>query len=239
MPRHADTEMCFQQKTIKLIADPYPPYQFKEKNRIKGIDYEIIRSSFGEHQMEIAVNLLPWDMCMDSINRKDADGIFQIVRTSEREAILLFSDPLRTARTIFLRRIGTDIEIRSDMGFKSQLKDSLLGVLSGYSYNPDINGLEKSIKREYQSQEGLLKALTVNEVDLILMDSGVAYYLMNRMGVKNIERVPGNEITRELHAAFLKEKEELRELFNIGLRSIREKGVYREIFRKYGVPETT
>ena len=232
---HAVTEMSLQQRTIKLVADPYPPYQFKENHLIKGIDYEIIRSSFSEHNIKITVELLPWDMCMNSIRRKEADGIFQIVRTPEREALVLFSDPLRTASTFFLRRADTDITIQSDAGLQSQLKDALVGVLSGYSYNPDIDGLEKT--REYQSQEGLLQALTGNEVDLIVMDSGVAYHLMNTMNVKNIERVPGYEITRELHVAFLKDKEELKDLFNIGLRSIREKGVYREIFRKYGVPE--
>lgn len=232
---HAVTEMSLQQRTIKLVADPYPPYQFKENHLIKGIDYEIIRSSFWEHKIEIKVDLLPWDMCMDSLKKKEADGIFQIVRTPEREGMLLFSDALRTAKTIFFKRIGTDVEIGSDMGIESQLEDTLLGVLSGYSYSPDIDDLEKSIKREYQSQEGLLQALTGNEVDLIVMDSGVAYHLMNTMNVKNIERVPGYEITRELHLAFLKDKEELKDLFNIGLRSIREKGIYEEIFRKYGV----
>jgi len=233
---HAVTEMSLQQRTIKLVADPYPPYQFKENHLIKGIDYEIIRSSFSEHNIKITVELLPWDMCMNSIRRKEADGIFQIVRTPEREALLLFSDPFRTASTLFLRRAGTDMKIRSDTDLQSQLKGALVGVLSGYSYNPDIDGLEKTIKREYQSQEELLQALAVNETDLILMDSGVAYYFMNRLNVKNIERVPGYEISRELYVAFLKEKQELRDFFNVGLKRIREKGVYREILRKYGVP---
>jgi len=226
------------QDTIKLVADPYPPYQYKEKNRIKGIDYEIISSSFGEHNREVEAELLPWDMCMDSIRKKEADGIFQIVRTPDREALLSFSDPLRTASTVFLKRTGTDMTIRSKVELQIQLKDVSLGVLSGYSYNPEIDGLEKTMKQEYQSQEELFQALTAGETQLILIDSGVAAYFMSRLNITQIVRVPGYEINRDLHLAFLKEKEELSDLFNIGLKRIKERGVYREIFRKYGVPES-
>ena len=223
------------QPTINLVADPYPPYQYMENGVIKGIDHDIINAAFKEHRIEIRVQLFPWDECVSSINQKRADGIFQIVRTPEREKDFVFSDPLRTAKTVFLRKLRSNIEIRNEKKLAEQLIGYKVGALSGYSYNPEVDSLEEPIKKDFQDQGTMMRELSDGRLDLVIMDLGVAYYLMDKMDIKDIERVPGYEKRRQLYVAFQRDLTELRNLFNSGLDRVKKKGIYNTIFHTYGI----
>ena len=221
--------------TVKLVADPYPPYQFEENGRIIGVDHDVITESLKTHGIAAETSLYGWDECMARMSNGEAEGIFQITETPERTGRFLFSDRLRTARTLFFKRAGSVIDLNGTGDLVSQLSNQRVGVLSGYSYNPAIDSLSDSCKVERGSSEDLLKGLLQNEFSLALMDYGVAVYLMTRLHMKGIASVQGYEIPRALHAAFQKDLVELAKLFNAGLRAIRESGVYGEIFRRYGL----
>jgi polar amino acid transport system substrate-binding protein len=223
-------------KVVRLVADPYPPYQFEEKGVLKGIDNEVITLAFKEHQIITRVKLFPWEDCIGLIKRKEADGIFQIVRSPEREKSLIFSKPLRTARTIFLKMVDADLVLSNDKDLKIQLKDYKIGVLAGYSYSDEIDNLSGPFKKEYQSQESLLIELSKGTLDLVIMDLGVASYLIDTMHFIGIVKVPGYEITRQLHVAFQNDYDDLVNIFNSGLDRIKEKGIYNKIYQKYAVP---
>jgi len=223
------------QPIINLVADPYPPYQYEESGVIKGIDHDIITAAFKELRIEVRVQLFPWDECVSSINQKRADGIFQIVRTPEREKVFVFSDPLRTAKTVFLRKLRSNIELRNEKKLAEQLIGYKVGALSGYSYNTEVDSLEESIKKEFQDQGTMMRELSGGRLDLVVMDLGVAYYLIDKMDIKDIERVAGYETSRQLYVAFQRDSAELRDLFNSGLDRVKKKGIYNTIFHTYGI----
>ncbi len=220
-------------KTVKLVADPYPPYQYEENGIIKGVDHDIITRAFKEHGIEMETRLFKWDVCIEQMEKRKADGIFQITRTPEREKIFLFSKPLRTARTVFYRNAKSSLDLIKDIELSVQLEGYRLGVLAGYSYDFIIDSLNKSLKVEVDNQESLLEGLKREEFDLAIMDIGVAAYLMKKTNINCIEMVEGYEIKRRLHVAFQKELVELVNLFNQGLDRIKEKGLYNQIFKKY------
>ena len=222
-------------KIVKLVADPYPPYQYQENDTVKGIDHDIIVSTFKEHETDTEIQLFPWESCIELMENKKVDGIFQIAYTPEREKTFLFSRPFRTARTVFLRNASTLLEFEKNVEISLQLKTYRIGVLSGYSYDPAIDSLPESARTEVKGQEMLLEGLLRGRFDLALMDSGVATYLIGKMNIGGIERVEGYEIKRQLHVAFQKDRYDLANLFNVGFEKIKEKGIYNEVFKDYGV----
>jgi polar amino acid transport system substrate-binding protein len=217
------------------VADPYPPYQFEEGGRLRGIDLETIREAFAARGLEAGATLLPWSQCLEWMRERKAHGIFQIAPNPEREKLYLFSAQLRTERTALLQRAGGSLAIGDPAGIEEALAGRTLGILSGYSYDARIHGLPSSLKIELESQEALLRALAEGRVEAILMDLGVAAYLTRRLGLEPAERVEGFELRRTLHVAFQPAEAELARLFNAGLQDIRGRGKDRRIFERYGV----
>jgi len=221
--------------TVKLVADPYPPYQFEENGRIIGVDHDVITESLKVHGILAETSLYGWDECMAMMANGKADGIFQITRTPERTRRFLFSERLRTASTLFFKRDGFEIDLDGAAQLVTRLRKLKIGVLSGYSYGPAIDSLSDSCKVERESSEGLLNGLLQDEFSLALMDHGVAAYLMKRMHIKGIDSAQGYGIPRALYVAFQKDISALAHHFNSGLREIKESGVYGEIFRRYSL----
>ena len=221
--------------TVKLVADPYPPYQFEENGRIIGVDHDVITESLKVRGISAETSLYSWDECMAMMDNRKADGIFQITRTPERARRFLFSDRLRTASTLFFKRTGFGINLDGTVDLLPRLRNLKIGVLSGYSYDSAIDSLSDSCKVERESSEGLLGGLLQDEFFLALMDHGVAVYLMKRMHIKGIDSAQGYEIPRVLHVAFQKDISDLAHHFNSGLREIKKSGIYGRIFRRYGL----
>ncbi len=219
--------------TVRLVADPYPPYQFEEKGIVKGIDHDIIESAFAESDVIVNIKLLPWQECIERMKNRGADGIFQIVRSSERERQFLFSHPLRTAETAFFSMDDRHISIYRDRDLTSQISNLKLGVLSGYSYTPEVDTLSEEFKIVVDSQEMLLHGLSERKFDLIIMDVGVARYLQSRMNLSGIEQAEDCVFSRALYVAFQKERGDLVEKFNRGLEKVKKDKRYIEMLRRY------
>ena len=222
-------------QTVQLVADPYPPYQYVESGVIRGVDHDIIAAAFGEYGIDIMTRLFPWDKCIHLLKEEKADAIFQITPTPERKKVYIFSKPLRAARTVMYKRSEDPIRFYMNNDFSEQLNKYRLGVVKGYSYAPLIDSLGGHSKIEVDSQEALLTGLRRGKFDLGVIDWGVAKYLANTMGIRNIDRAEGYEIARQLHVAFQRNRGQIADRFISGLDRVKEKGIYDRIFERYGL----
>lgn len=221
-------------KTVTLVADPYPPYQYEEGGTVKGIDYEVIASAFQAVGYDVQVNLLPWEECLRQLNVGGADGIFQITHTPEREERYVFSDLLRTAEMAFFALSDKAIELGETIDLREQLESLTLGVLRGYSYDPAIDTLDPSIKMEADDQEDLLLGLKEKCFDLAVMDVGVAAFLVDKLDISGIKKVEGFAFTRELFVAFRPDCRDLAAQFNTGFKKLKQQGTLQRIAKRYG-----
>jgi len=200
---------------VNLVADPYPPYQFREGDKIMGIDYGTISRIFHVMRLDLHVDLCPWDECLRRVDVGNADGVFQITKTRERESRFLFSDLLREEETALFSKAplppaGSLCEILSD-------GRNLLGVLDGYSYNDEIDHLPAESKLVVPDQESLLDALCQGRCHAVFMDAGVADYLCAKRGVTGLHKADGLGIRRELYVAFNPDRLQIQHAFNQGL----------------------
>jgi polar amino acid transport system substrate-binding protein len=225
--------MSLQARTVRLVADPYPPYQFEEKGKIRGIDQDTISESLRARGLRAITTLLPWNQCLQRMQDGKADGIFQIAPNPEREKQFLFSAQLRVERTVLLQSGAGSLAVRDPARIEEELRGRTLGILAGYSYDAGIDALPASLKMELASQEALVRALAEGRVDAILMDQGVADYLTRKLGLQPMERIKSYELRRPLHVAFQRGEEEIARLFNAGLEEIRKRGRDLRIFQRY------
>jgi polar amino acid transport system substrate-binding protein len=219
--------------TVRLVADPYPPYQFTEEGIVKGIDHDAIVAAFAESDMVVETQLLPWQECIERMQKRRADGIFQIVRSSEREGQFLYSLPLRTAETAFFSRDDRHISLNKDRNLTRQISNLKLGVLSGYSYVPEVDDLSEDVKIFVESQEMLFYGLFERKFDLMVMDVGVAWYLQRRMNLRGLKQAEDCVFLRSLYVAFQKDRGDLVDVFNRGLEKVKKDGRYTGILRRY------
>ena len=212
-------------ETIRLVADPYPPYQYLEGRSIKGADHELIQSAFREYGIITKTTLFPWDECMSRMERGEAQGIFQIQATPERELEFIFSDPLRTARTVLFGREDTGLNPDAFDAIEDCFRKHGLGTVRGYSYGSIIDSMKGPGIVTVSSQEELIMGLGEKAFGMALIDLGVGKYLSAKMDITNIHVIPGFEITRVLHVAFQKKLGSLVNIFNAGLKAVIRKGI--------------
>ena len=219
--------------TVRLVADPYPPYQYEEDGTTKGMDFELIATAFAASGMEATIQLLPWEACLAAMAAQEADAIFQITRTPQREEQYTFLAPFRTARTLLFKQGSTPLELASLTDLVQLTKTHPIGTVKGFSYNALVDALVPEAKIETDSQEELFQELADGRFDIALADSGVAAFLLEKMGFDGIEPVEGIEIGRELHLAAQKDLPGVVEAFDAGLRELRRDGRYAQIVDRY------
>ena len=224
---------------VHLVADPYPPYQYEESGTIQGVDHDAIVEAFKIGGIEARTRLLTWDRCMKSMEEGSADGVYQIAKTPERERQFLFSELLRTAKTLLCCLSGAsfaDPILRTSSPI--DLEKHAIGVLAGYSYNPVIDGMKPPHKIEVGSHELLILGLRKSRFELALMDQGVAEHLFTKLNINDIVTIEGHALERHLYVAFKKKMEDLAHVFNSGLKRLRQTPTYRSIFERYGLTAT-
>ena len=230
--------MDSSKRIVTLVADPFPPYQYMKGSQITGLDYEIIKEAFKTQDREIAVALLPWSECLERMGQRRADGIFQITRSPDREEHSLFSDLLRTAKTVFYCSADKPMLLRENEDLIDQLRGANVGVVSGYSYGPESDNLQGIQRAPVENHEELLQRLAARKFDLAIMDQGVGVYAASKMHLEDkVQRLHGFEIERPLFVAFQKDGDEAKKTFNRGLERIRETGIYDGLFSKYGLKD--
>jgi len=202
---------------------------------IRGIDQETIYKAFILRGIQTRTVLLPWQECLQWMDQEKADGVFQITPSEEREKLFLFSEKLRTERMSLFGRSSTLGKIQGGTDIRKKLAGRTVGVLEGYSYGPGIDDLVEAVTMKLDSQKNLFMALVDGQVDLVLMDSGVALCLAGEMSVSGIEQVGGYAIERPLHVAFQKRHQQLARLFNSGLHELKERALDKNIFKSYSL----
>lgn len=196
---------------VRLVADPYPPYQYASAGTVEGLDQDLVIAAFAAAGIAAETELLGWEDCLTALRGGAADALFQITPTAERRQWLAFSAPFREARTLLYRRRGErPVELEGDLA--ATALGRRLGALAGFSYGAEIDAVAGKV--ELDSDAELLGALRRGVLDLAVVDEGVATHLL--AGDAAIEPVPGFAQTRPLHLACLREREDVVRSFDRG-----------------------
>lgn len=153
--------------------------------------------------------------------------------TEERNEYLLYSEPYLENRLVLLARAGTDVTAASlgDLSGKS------LGIVEGYAYGPGVLGAKEPRFVLGPSDEENLRKLLKGEVDYILVDELLVYYLFEYSKEKAKEKLShgtNTMATAGLHFAIRKDypgAQGIISAFNRQIEKMTRDGTYHEVLK--------
>lgn len=218
-----------QHQTLSLASDIWPP--FSDETGEKGFALALVNEGLQRAGVEKNTEVVEFTGALQGMKQGDFDGSAALWKTKEREDYLLFSQPYLENRLVLVGRKGADVSAQS----LSELKGKKIAIVGSYAYGErvdSINGVEWF--RGYNDQANL-EALLSGEVDYMLVDDLVIYYVFDHQGdeaEKNLE--VGNQalVSRGLHFVIRKDvpnSEHIIESFNREILEMVADGSYHRI----------
>ena len=161
---------------VVFLDEPVAPYCVGEMGGLAtgGISYDLLSEVFGRMGLAFELKLVPWARVLKTVEHGQADGVPLLMKNEEREAFLVFTDPVAEHQEIFYylpERLG----VFHWTAF-SDLKPYTVGLISGYTYDEDfLKAIDEVGFKTVHSQdmEANLRLLLAGRVDMILEDDSM------------------------------------------------------------------
>ena len=251
---------CGQKEENKLVMATnaaFPPYEFKDGDKIVGIDAEIAAAIAEKLGMELVIEDVDFGAVLTGVAEGKYDmGMAGITVTDERKETMDFSDTYATGIQVIIVKDGSTIASLDDIfefdaeGNPTALKnpDMKVGVqenttgdiysssaITGWGFN-DLNE-DESIKTDrvvrYKTGAEAVSALKSDKVDCVIIDNEPAKsFVEANDGIHILEG--DNEYAIEDYAICVdKGNTELLNKINAALKELKEDGTIDKIINKY------
>lgn len=212
----------------------FSPFEFQDaEGNILGIDMDILAAIAEDQGFTYDLQYIGWDAAIAACQAGQADGMIAGASiTEERKANgWTFSDGYYDATQGMA--VAKDSEIK---GFED-MKGKKVAVKNGTMSNQYAESIKEQYGFEvvtFSTSPDMYQAVMGGQVDACLDDTPILKYNI-KTGELDMKFVEGteNEPAQYGFAIFDPEKQELVDLFNAGLKNIRENGKYDEIITKY------
>jgi len=225
-------------KEYTFVSLEFAPYSYCSNGTVKGLDVELLQECFRRMDEKLKIMLVPWKraLCMGMYGQ--ADGVFSILLTPERNEKMFFSDPVRTELMTLYVRKDSKLEFNGDL---DELKDFQLGVVRNFSYG---NKVDNFVKNEISSghievsvsPEMNITKLIRKRFDVMVGDKISTIGAIRKLGVAGQIRQLGEPVSsNNIYVAFSRElgHADLRDRFNVALKSMRADGTWDRIINHY------
>ena len=207
----------------------FEPYEFKEGDKIVGIDAEIAQAICDKLGYTLVIDDMEFDAIITAVSTGKADfGMAGMTVTDERKKSVDFTDSYTNAIQAIIVNDG-----ESTVKTKADLAGKAIGVQLGttgdiYVSDPE-NVKDAKIERFSKGADAVL-ALTQKKVDAVVID--------NEPAKKFVAQNPGTKILdepfeNEDYAICLKQGSNLTEEFNKALKELKDDGTVKKIIDKY------
>ena len=216
-----------KEKLIMATNAAVPPYEFKEGEKIVGIDAEIAQAIADKLGMELVIEDMEFDSIITAVtNDKSYVGIAGLTVTDERKKEVNFSDSYATGVQVVIVKEGSSIKTLDD------LNDKKIGVQLGTTGDIYASGDygDDNVVRYGKGAEAIL-ALKGGDVDAVIIDNEPAKnFVANNEGLSILE----TEYAVEDYAiAINKDNPELLKKINKALAELTADGTIDKIIEKY------
>jgi polar amino acid transport system substrate-binding protein len=218
---------------VLMGCNNFPPFKIQEnKNDLPGFVVEFIEEIFIRIKRPIKIDFLPWKRILRNAKTGQMGGLCSCSRTKERDAFLLYSNPLgKTSSGIFLLKKNGPLTIKE----LADLPEGKIGVVDGYNLKGHLIKAGKDNILNAINDQSAIKMLARERFKYLYnFDAPIFYYLRNHPNLKNIQYT--NLSNNPYYACFSKKSPKSATLvkeFNKALSSIRADGTYEKIISKY------
>jgi len=159
-------------ETLQLVSTEYPPYMGAGLPN-GGITVDIVTRAFRRAGYEPVVTFRPWARALDEGQNGDYDGVIFLWHSAEREKYFAFSDALPANQIGFYKLKSDRIQFHT----LADLTAYTIGIGRGYVNPPSFEAAHLHTESGVDDEENLRK-LDAHRLDMVLIDRGVAAYLL-------------------------------------------------------------
>jgi polar amino acid transport system substrate-binding protein len=157
---------------VQLVSTEYPPYMGAALPN-GGITVDIVTRAFRRAGYEPTVTFRPWARALEEAKDGQYDGVVFVWRSPDRAKWLAFSDALPTNQIGLYKLKSEAIPFHT----LADLRPYLIGVGRGYANPAAFEAAGLNTENGLDDGENLRK-LAAHRLDMVLIDRGVAAYLL-------------------------------------------------------------
>lgn len=204
----------------------FPPYEFRDGDKIVGIDAEIAQAIAEELGMELQIEDMAFDSIIAAVQSGKADmGVAGMTVTEDRLQAVNFSDSYTQAAQVIIVKEDSAVATPDD------LKGKTVGVQLGTTGDIYAEDIEDATIERYSKGFEAVQSLLQGKVDAVIIDREPAkVFVEENEGLKVLDE----EFTVEDYAICMsKDNTDLLDKVNTALASLKESGKLDEIKAKY------
>jgi len=225
-------------QTLKLVTLEYPPYEYSEDGKVKGMAVEVVKLIFKEMNQDISIELLPWARAIKYIEEGSRDAIFTAYKNPVRENFADYSTEVLMPQVVsFFVKKGSTINFDGDINKLSQYS---IGVVRKISYGQKLdvaikNGTFKRVDKANDVTQNFRK-LIKGRIDIIPNSKYGGYHILKKLNQSNeVDELSVNVQSVPSYIAFSKKRnlKDIRDKFDIILKRLKDDGTYLQILKNY------
>ena len=222
-------------KTFVIATDKgFSPFEFQDANgNIVGIDMDILAAVAEDQGFTYDLQYIGWDAAIAACQAGQADGMIAgaSITDERKESGWIFSDGYYDATQ------GMAVAASSEIAGFEDLAGKKVAVKNGTMSNQYAESLKDQYGFEvvtFSTSPDMYQAVMGGQADACFDDTPILKYNI-KIGELDMKFVEGTENDPAQYglAVFDSNKQELVDLFNAGLKNIRENGKYDEILITY------
>ena len=234
----AMTTFCFAEK-VTLATGEWSPFTSESLPEF-GFASEIVKEAFNVQGIEVEFKFFPWKRCEALVKNGEVLATFPYKKTEKRSEKFIFSKSILTTKNFFYYvKNGKDFQYED----LSDLQGYKIGGVLGYFYKPIFE--KAGLNVEYSSKEvHCLKKLLAGRIDLYPGNQIPTWELIKNELPDQVDKfatLPKPFLKGENHLMFSKDNpmaDKYIEIFNKGLKKIKDSGKYDKIVKKHGIKLT-
>ncbi|GAB6182014.1 basic amino acid ABC transporter substrate-binding protein [Desulfotomaculum defluvii] len=218
-------------KKLVAAADAtFAPFEFADASgKYVGFDLDLIDAIAKEMGYQLEFQSMAFDGIIPALQSSQVDcAVTAMTITPERQKVVNFSEPYYKAGQIVVVQASNN-EVNSIV----DLKGKTIAVQSGTTGAMEAEkATDKGKVTYFTGADQALQELKNGAADAVIIDYPVAAYFIQQ-GNKEVKMVGDIMSSEEYGIAVPKDKEQILDDINTGLKKIKENGKYAEIYKKW------
>jgi len=210
----------------------FPPMEFVDDSKaIVGFDIELMNAIAKEMGFTVEFKNTAWDGIFAGLEGRSYDAVMSSVTiTDERKQKYDFSDPYINA--------GQAVVVRADekaINSETDLPKKTVGAQIGTTGAFAVQKIAGATLKEYDTIDLALLDLVNKKLDAVVVDMPVAAdYALASKDFKDKLMIVGKPFTDEYYGVTVRKGDKtLVDLFNPGLKKVKDSGAYDKIYQKW------
>ncbi|EGR9006071.1 TPA: transporter substrate-binding domain-containing protein [Vibrio vulnificus] len=231
--------MANEKRVLEIVTLEYPPYIETRGDVVSGVAVTLVEHVFAKLQQPIKITVLPWARALNYIESGQADAIFTIFKTEQRERFADFSEQVLFRQNISLIQMDNgpvDASQIEQRAFKQRTLCVVNKVSYGAIMDDAINTNQfKSVIRQNSAEQCALM-LSAGRVDLWVSNEFGARSVIASLGLsQQLEILMPPMQTTLSYIAFSKQNQhsELCQRFDLELLKMKQDGSYFQLIDDY------